>query len=249
MQRFQPAALLLLLALGACASIGAPSSRLQSIKTVGVVAAVADDFSLTEAGLTGMESGESSVSIEPWGLDDLIVSRLGALLSRRFQVQNLTYRRAAFAQRERNATIAVANLLRDDPFKALLRAEVTPQGLDAYVVVTKATARYGSRGRLVGGVGLIRHSAVFGASATVHALYLIRVVDGHSFDVIDKRSAAPLDNTDLVRLPGPSRMLDASVLPPGNDVVSNEKLKAIVTDLIERSLEPTLQDLRLVGQL
>jgi hypothetical protein len=94
-------------------------------------------------------------------LDDVIVSRISALLSRRFQVQPVTYRREAFATIERNSPIPLASRLREDPIKKLVRAEVSPQGLDAYVVVTKATSRYGSRARVVAGVGMISHHAVF----------------------------------------------------------------------------------------
>jgi hypothetical protein len=44
-------------------------------------------------------------------------------------------------------------------------------------------------------------------------------------------------------------MVDASLVPTTtNDLASNEKLKAAVTDLIERSLEPTLLDLRLADR-
>jgi hypothetical protein len=243
--RVFPPAWLLVLAVGACASVEAVPAKLQAIKTVGVVSAVADQFTFTQAGLTGLESADRSVSIEPWSIDDLIVSRAGVLLSKRFQVQTLTYRRAAFAARESNSPIAVANLLREDPVKALVRAEITPQGLDAYVVITKATAPSGSRGRPVTGIGIINHSAVFGSHAQLHALYEIRVIDGHTFDVIGKKSASPLDNSDIARLSGPSRMVDASLATTANDVTANEQLKAAVTELIERSLEPTLRDLRL----
>jgi hypothetical protein len=236
---------LLLFLVGACASVEPVSPRLQRIMTVGIISAIADDFTLTQTGLIGVESQDRRFPIEPWGIDDLVVSRTAALLSRRFQVQNVTYRRGSFAAGERNSPIAVANLLRDDPIKALVRTEVSPQGLDAYVVITKATSRYGTRGRSVSGIGAVNHTAVFGVDALIHALYTIRVIDGHKFDVIGKRSAVVLDNADVVRLAGPSRMIDAATLPTANEVASNDRLKAAVTDLIERSLENTLQDLRL----
>jgi hypothetical protein len=132
-------ALFLLIVVSGCASIDARSSKLQVIKTVGVISAVGDELTLTNAGLTGFENHYQSVSIEPWGIDDLIVSRAGALLSRRFQVQPVTYKRAAFAALERNAPIAgptvvptfVVNRMGDDPIKALVRTQVSPQGLDA----------------------------------------------------------------------------------------------------------------------
>src|SRR5436190_9264299 len=111
---------LLTVLVSACASIDAAPPRLQAIKTIGVVSAVGDEFTLTNAGLTGIENGSRVLSIEAWGLDDLIVSRISALLSRRFQVQPVTYRREAFATIERNSPIPLASRLREDPIKKLV---------------------------------------------------------------------------------------------------------------------------------
>jgi hypothetical protein len=231
----------LLLAVGACATVEAPTPTAQGFKTVGVISAIGDELTLTRAGLTGLDNAHTSYSIEQWGIDDLIVGRTRALLSKRFQVQPVTYRRAAFAARERASPITVVNLLRDDPIKELVRTEASPQGLDAYVVITKATSDYGNRGRTIAGVGIVKQDSVLGSYAQLHALYVIRVVDGHDFKVIDKRSASPPDNRDMNRLPGPSRLVDAALVPT-NDAAHDGKLQAAVTDLIERSLEPTLHD-------
>jgi hypothetical protein len=250
-----PGALFLLIVVSGCASIDARSPKLQAIKTVGVISAVGDELTLTKAGLTGFENHDQSVSIEPWGIDDLIVSRAGALLSRRFQVQPVTYKRAAFAALERDTSIAgpiavpifVVNRMRDDPIKALVRTQVSPQGLDAYVLITKAKTKFGSRGHTITGIGVINRAALFDSHAQAHALYMIRVIDGHDFSVIDTKSAPPVDNIEIVRLAGPSRTVDDSLLPTADDAARNEKLKAAIIDLIERSLPTTLQDLRLVN--
>jgi hypothetical protein len=237
---------LLALMAGACTSIDAASPKLQAVKTAGVISAIGDAFTLTKAGLTGFENSARVLPIAAWGLDDLIVSRVGALLSRRWQVQPATYRRAAFAAIDRDSPVPVANLLRDDPVKTLVRTEVSPQGLDAYVVITKGESHYGSRSKSVAGVGMISHDAVLDSYHEIHALYVIWIIDGHDFSVIDKRSAAPLGSAELVKLEGPSRMVDASLQPTASDASPNDGMKAAVIDLIERSLPPTLQSLRLV---
>jgi hypothetical protein len=249
-------AVLLALMTGGCATIEAPAAKLQAFKTVGIVSAVGDEFTLTRAGLTGLADEERRLSIAAWGIDDLIAARAGALLGRRFEVKPVTYPRASFAARDRNSPFALVNMTRDDPIKELVRNQVTPQGLDAYVVITAATSPYGSRGRTVTGVGIINRSAVLGASAQLHALYMIRVIDGHTFKVIDRKSASPVDGSDLDRLSGPSRDLDPSLLPaapgPAQDqaqaLTHDEPLKAAITDLIERSLPQTLKDLQLIDR-
>jgi hypothetical protein len=241
------AALLLVAVVSGCAGINSIPPKLQAIKTVGIISAVGGQLTLTHEGLVGFETRDQTFSIEPWGIDDLIVSRASAQLSARFQVQPVTYERVAFAELEQNPQIPFMNLMRDDRIKSLIRTHVSPQGLDAYVVITKANAKYGSRGRMVAGIGVINHSAVFDSRAEAHVLYMIRVIDGHDFSDIDRKSAAPVDNVEIFRLAGPSRSVDDSFLSTANDLAQNEKLKAVIINLIEQSLPLTLEDLHLVN--
>jgi hypothetical protein len=66
--------------------------------------------------------------------------------------------------------------------------------------------------------------------------------------VIDKRSAAPVDSNETLRLAGPSRLVDASLLPTAGEPAGSKSLKAAIADLIEGSLTQTLRDLRLVDR-
>lgn len=234
-----------LFALSGCASIEG-ASRLDGIKTIGIISAIGDKFTFTASGLTGFDNTPRSASIEAWGIDEQMVAQATAVLSQHFQVQVVTYQRESFFAPERVSSIPGIDLVRKDPLKELVGSHVSPQGLDAYVVITKATLKYGTRGVAVSGIGLIKNTALFDSSALVHALYVVRVIDGHTFRTIDKKSAGPVDNS-LVRLAGPSRMFDAAALPQISDPLQNESLKAAVSDLINRSLEPTLRDLRLTA--
>jgi hypothetical protein len=245
-------AMLALLAHSGCASMQG-TNRLEGIKTIGIICAIGDKFTFTQSGLTGFDNTPQSVSIEAWGIDEQIVARASSVLGQHFQVQTLSYPRELFFPPERISTIPAADLLRENPFKRedqfeeLVSSKVTPQGLDAYVVITKATLKFGTRGTPVNGIGLIRHKTLFDSSAILHALYIVRVIDGHTFRTIDKKSASPVDNSSTIRLAGPSRVLDAASLPPVSDPLQNESLKAAVSDLINRSLEQTLSDLRLTA--
>lgn len=243
--RWLGSALAALLALSGCTSLNG-ASRLQGIKTVGIISAIGDKFTVTPSGLTGFDNVPRSVSIDAWDIDEQTVAQATSLLGQRLQVQPVTYQRELFLAPERTSSIPGIDLVREDPLKELVRGHVAPQGLDAYVVITKATLKYGTRGVPLSGIGLIRHSALFDSSTIVHALYAVHVIDGHSFRIIDSKSAGPVDNS-IVRLAGPSRMFDAAALPPLSDPLQNEALKAAVADLINRSLEPTLRDLRLTA--
>ncbi|PJG51043.1 hypothetical protein CVM73_33185 [Bradyrhizobium forestalis] len=228
------------IALGAAAAFETRASRLQAIKTVGIVSAIGEEMSLTRAGLTGLGNAAQSASISAWGLDELIVQQATKLLGGRFRVQPVSYRRAAFAA-IRDSAVAPVNLLRSDPFKELVRSDVTPQGLDAYIVITRARSKLGN-GRNVEGVGLAEYRTLLADYGLIHALYEVRVVDGKSFDVIEKRAAAPLDNTGTVRIAGPSGPVDE----PFERSASSERLRAAIADLIIRSLPLTLGDMHLI---
>lgn len=230
-----------------CASAGAifetRDAKLQAVKTVGIISAVGDQFTFARGGLTARDHDGRSLPIPSWGLDDLIVQQATAALSGRFQVQRVTYDRAAFAAIKESPIKPVA-VVSGDPFKKLVESAVSPQGLDAYVVITRAKADFGGGVRKIEGVGVITYATVMESYSFVYALYEIRVIDGKTFDVIEKMAAGPLDNAAEVRLGGPSRLTDDSSLH-ANDRGPDDSLRKAVVDLIDQSLPVTLSDMHL----
>jgi hypothetical protein len=238
------ATVVLAVSLGACASFETRQTKLQGVKTVGIVSAVGDEITFARGGLTGLNNRSQSFPIESWGLDDLIVQQTTIALNGRFQVQPVSYNRAAFAA-IKDSPVAPVNVIRGDPFKKLVQTDVSPQGLDAYIVITKAKSNFGGGGRKVEGVGFLTYGTALESYNQIHALYEIRVIDGKTFDVIEKMAAPPLDDVGVVRLAGPSRMMDESFAPGTGDPTRNEKLHAAITDLVVRSLSSTLSDMHL----
>jgi hypothetical protein len=239
------ASVLLAVNVSACAMFETGQTKLQAVKTVGIISAVGDQMTFAKGGLTGMDNRGQSFPIGSWGLDELIVRQATAALNGRFQVQPVTYTKDKFAGIEKDSVVTAVNLVRGDPFKKLVQTDVSPQGLDAYIVITKAKANFGGGGRKVEGIGFLTYGTVMASYSQIHALYEIRVIDGKTFDVIEKRTAPPLDNAAEVRLPGPSRVVDESFSLNTGNPVQNEKLHAAITDLIARSLSSTLSDMHL----
>jgi hypothetical protein len=249
MRRSSPCAslatiVLLAVSVGACAMLETRETKLQAVKTVGIISAVGDEMSFARMGLTGPNNAGQSFPIGSWGLDDLIVQQATAALSMRFQVQPVSYQRAAFAA-IRDSPVAPVNLMRGDPFKKLVQTEVSPQGLDAYIVITKAKSNFGGGARKVEGIGFISYGTLLASYSQIHALYEIRVFDGKTFDVIEKMAAQPLDDGDRIGLAGPSRLVDENLSPGNGDPARNENLHGAITDLIARSLPSTLSDMYL----
>jgi hypothetical protein len=242
------AALLLCAVAGGCASVDAGPTKPAGITTIGIISSVGDRFTLARAGLAGAQDDDQRFPIEAWGIDDLIVGRTTALLGKRYQVVPVKYSRAAFADVDAGSPIAAVDLLRSDPVKQLVRTDITPQGLDAYLVVTKATSTSGTRGRKVAGLGIVSGQTLSDSSIRIHALYRVRLVGGREFDVRDNRSASPLGASEIGRLAGPSQLVDDSFLPGSDGVAANQKLKTAITALIERSLPPTLKSMGLIDE-
>ena len=215
------------------------TTRLQAIKTVGVISALGDEMSLTRAGLTALNTPGQSVSIRSWGLDELVVRQATTLLNGRFRVQPVNYPRDAFAAIRESAVVPI-NLARGDPFKAAVRTDVSPKGLDAYIVISRAKSKFGN-GRHVQGIGFAEYRTLLASYGVIHALYEVRVIDGKTFDVIEKRVASPLGNIETMRLQGPSRLIDASF----DGLAGIETLRDAIVDLITRSLPLTLGDMHL----
>ncbi|MGT2434792.1 hypothetical protein ACU4GH_01910 [Bradyrhizobium betae] len=60
--------------------------------------------------------------------------------------------------------------------------------------------------------------------------------------MIEKRAAAPLDNTGTMQLAGPSGPVDETFDGPA----ASDRLRAAIADLIIRSLPVTLGDMHLI---
>jgi hypothetical protein len=234
----------LALELSGCATFATGETKLQAVKTVGIVSAFGDEMSFARAGLTGLNNSTQSFQIRSWGLDNLIVQQATTALSGRFQVQPVRYDRTAFMA-IKDSPVAAVNLVRGDPFKKLVQTEVSPQGLDAYIVITKAKSNFGGDGRRVEGIGFIAYGTLLSSYNQIHALYEIRVFDGKTFDLIEKRAAAPLADSGMMNLTGPSQPVDETFAPNIGDPSRNEKLHGAITDLIVRSLPLTLSDMHL----
>ena len=228
-------------ALGEAAAFETRATRLQAIQTVGVISALGDEVSVARVGLTPLNTRGQSVSTQSWGLDALVIQQATTLLSGRFHVQPVSYPRDAFAA-IRESPVVPVNLVRGDPFKALLRTDVSPKGLDAYIVISRAKSKL-ANGRNVEGIGFAEYHTLLASYGLIHALYEVRVIDGKTFDVIEKRVASPLGNSETIRLQGPSQLVDGTI----NGPAGIEKLRAVIVDLITRSLPQTLGDMHLVS--
>src|SRR5258708_3520372 len=64
-----------------------PSAAGDGGKCIGVVSAIGDTFFLRKIGITVFGNGQSSVPVESWHIDDVVVSKISAFLSKGWTVR------------------------------------------------------------------------------------------------------------------------------------------------------------------
>jgi hypothetical protein len=233
-------AFIIVLLVGACASVGAVKpDKIGSVRTIGIVSAIGDRLQVRRVRFSGIDEDEKSFPIDGWGMDEYITGKVRAHLTPHFDVRAITYQRAAFAAPISNSAIAQ------------LRSAASPQGLDAYLLITKRVSPFGSTRSYVNGLGI--GNGAFG-DYYAYALYSLTVVDGRHLTVIEdetviKRvSAAPFQDHLYAFVHGPHLKVDASLWPTVLDQTQNGTLKAALKDLIDQSLPATLGKLLALGQ-
>jgi hypothetical protein len=192
------ALLCVLLCAAASAGVGAAASP-KGIRSVGIVSAVGDKFYVRKVGLMAFGNDTKEFPIDSWRVDDLVVSKTRGLLSKSYDVRAVTYRRAAIAA----APISRSGL------GDTLRAEVSPQGLDAYLVVTKVAVQYGGTNQSISGLGIVEGPF---DHYFIYAILRIVLVDGR--ELLDDRAkrrraagrqAVQFDNNEAIHLRSESR--------------------------------------------
>jgi hypothetical protein len=235
MARFRLGWLFAVLLLAGCAPAMVAPEKMQAIRRVAVISAIGDKFSVRKIGFTAFGNDLKRFPIDAWGIDPFVVNKVRSVLAGRFEVRPFAYQRAAFDTTGNNF----------DKIADAVRAQATSTDVDAYIVVSKGMSRYAGN-NIVYGLGILQGSALE-TGVWVYALYWITVVDGHNFAVVANSPAFPLDQTMFaLGIKGPSTKVDESWLPTALDAAQNMRLKGAVTDLLDRNLPGTIENLKLL---
>jgi hypothetical protein len=127
-----------------------------------------------------------------------------------------------------------------------VRTGVSPQGLDAYLVITKTRSKYGQTNLTLLGLGLLEGGTkLFGEQVYAHANYALAMVDGRTWE-ISAEAKAFMPPRAQPELGGISRKVDKSFWPASPDAAANQRLKGALAELIDKSLPCGLQRMRLI---
>jgi hypothetical protein len=161
------------------------------------------------------------IPIELWKIDAFVIATIRAALAGRFEVRPVSYRVADFQVSEGNVFNST-----ESKIAAAVRQAASPQGLDAYVVVTKGLSVYPQTNQLMKGLGIIERSGLGASTIKVFAFIRVTVIDGHAMSGLGLRAG------DMESVRNSSRDVDQTWWPTTLDAGANAKLRNAITVLL-----------------
>jgi hypothetical protein len=167
-------------------------------RCIGVVSAIGDTFSLQKIGITVFGNELNTVPIDSWQIDNMVITKISAFLSKAWTVKRISYPKGAFSSLDERQHPLFYNY--DDDLKGIVRRVTSSTKCDHYVVVVKSSSRYGETNQSVYGLGIVESGASFLTFDLIYALYWIRIYDGQTYEVIGKRGAITEQSNPLLSL-------------------------------------------------
>ncbi len=209
---------------------------------LGVIPVIGEHFSVQKFGVTIFETEENEVSIEDWGLDDLVLARVRAATGADPAVRRIAYPKGAF-----EPYYNPKSRFLPDPNEGLptIVRNMTPNAsCERYLVVTTFKGELPGTRLLLNGIGtynqglgnLIRHSHLF-------ANIMITIIDGRTYEKIDRPFANFGDRlaNSLRVTEDPLKKLDNSFFPdPPAAAAKSATLRDRTRELVAATLDQTL---------
>lgn len=236
---------LLIFLTGALPAIGQtapPKKAAAGLKTVGVITAIGDTFTIQKVGFTVFGNEQHQAAIGAWGLDEAVVAKVGTILGKSYNVKRIAVAKNAFAQYYNPPP----TLFRDSTaeLRDMVRKIAAGQPCDLYVVVRQGGSRYGDTNQAVTGVGIVQadRSPLF-VLTHLHALMVISVHDGKTFAALSEKAASIGQPTFMTTIRGPNRELDQSWWPASpQQAAQSTRLRDAARSLVEQGLTMTLPE-------
>lgn len=243
------------LALAGCSSVGSNELLTQSIakggprKSVCVISAVGDTFSLQRVGITVFGNAVDKASIDAWGVDAAVASRIKSRLGDRLDVRPITYPKGTFASLDERKSIFSSDY--KDPrlaAKEIVGGLVASQKCDLVAVVMKSESPFAGTNQTAHGLGILEHGSPIVDLTTLFALWHMTVYDGRTLTVLASKGAPRPEQQVppfLMAPPfhGPYRRVDKSWLTTPGQVAQNTRLRDAIMELLSESLDVVVAEL------
>jgi hypothetical protein len=202
-------------------------------KCVGVVSAIGDTLTLVKVGFTVFNNEESKVPIDSWRIDDLVFSKVSAVLGKRFNLKRVGVAKGAFAVIEEDHGPFYDSI---EDVRSILRNITTATKCDQYIVITKTNIKF-QTGQRIDGLGI--HAA--GGRYFAYAHFTMNIYDGQNFSLLAKHPAS-IGKNFLGVSKMPAQQVDETWWPTA-DAGQSLKLRDGFRALVEQSLDVTVPQL------
>ena len=208
------------------ASIAPGSPR----KSVCVISAIGDTYSVQKVGITVFGNALDKVPIDAWGIDDFVAGKIGSH-GARFDARRLDYAKGAFAPLETVKSVFSSDYKdRREEICDIARGIVASQSCDLCVVVTKTASMLGNTNQSLYGIGILDTGSLVFTNVSLFALWEVRVYDGKTFAVLAHQRARSGEVPFMTGIHGPHRKVDKSWWPTPGQIAHNAKLKQATLD-------------------
>jgi hypothetical protein len=237
----------LLLAVAGCAggSLGGPSAEasktISGAKTIGVISAVGTKFALQKVGVTVFGNELNEVPIGAWGLDDAVVSRVSAVLARRFTVKRIPISLGAFAAYETPPAFGDS----DATLQGIVRKLAGSANCDLLIVITRSGISFGGTNQVVTGIGMVEGGgAINPDNVTLYAVTAVHLYDGRSFErLLWRRPGFSFGGSMGNVVNAPHRKLDRTWWPASPQEVHTEKYKSATREVLVNGIAATVPEM------
>jgi len=213
---------------------------------IGVIPITGNEFGVQRVGVMVFGNGYTSVSVDSWGLDDLVVSRVRAAAGGK-SVRRIAYTKEDLARTQESHSIFHN---RDTDVKEFVQRSAGNSDCERYVVIHKTGSQFSNTNQSVNGFGIVRYGTDLYNRVFLFALTFIRVYDGQTFELVKSARAVGEDQPVITRLlgsnpiRGPDRQLDEGAFPASaTDAASNPAFRDGVRALLASSLDRTLPEM------
>jgi len=207
---------------------------------IGVFPLLGDRFEVKKIGITVFGNEFKEITVDNWGLDDLVVERVRAAVSPGMAVRRIAYAKGAF-----DGYVPGIGMFQNLDTKApsIVRQAAAQARCERYVVVTRAVAQYVGN-QSVFGLGIVNSGRPILSTTALHAVVRIHVHDGQTFAVL-KSGAGSLGGSSF--LSGPTtKKLDDSWWPEppeaANTPAMRDVTRKLLGDVLDKSLPELLAD-------
>ena len=205
---------------------------------IGVFPLLAGRFGVKKIGITVFGNEFKEISVDNWGLDDLVVERVRAAAGPGIAVHRIAHGKGAFDGYVPGIGM-FQNLNTRAP--AIVRQAAAQTQCARYVVVTRAASQYVGN-QSVFGLGIVNSGRPILSTTRLHAVVRIHVHDSQTFAVL-KSGAGSLGGNNFLSGPA-TKDIDDSWWPEppeaANTLAMREATRKLLGEVLDKSLPELL---------